>query len=397
MTSTADWAGSGLAHGVVLGQRFQVDGPAGKGGMGTAFFATDLESRKRVVVKVPQLPVTAERDPEAWRRITRRFAREGRHLGKVEHPNIPAVVGVGEHGSVPYLVMTCICGIELTEYRVRTVPRPAEFAAIGTAVAGALAACHENGIVHRDLKPDNLLVGENGVVYVIDFGIALSFDKETSRHTRNFVGTDAYAAPERFLGGEQFAPSDLYSLGCVFYHLLTGRAPFVEDGEKTLEKQHLDDLPVPPSQFAAGALPDLEELTLALLAKDTDDRPGVDDVQAVLRPHLPELGAPEPNPVSRPDVTIPYRTPEAVRAPEAPARARTESVRPFRARRRRDFLTEADIAETLQQATTAHEGGDHAAAMQMLTDLRCRAIETFGKGNPKVEPIERALSILVQP
>jgi serine/threonine-protein kinase len=386
-----------MVHGVVLGQRFQVDGPAGKGGMGTAFFATDLESRKRVVVKVPQLPVTAERNPEARRRIMRRFAREGRHLGKVEHPNIPTVVDVGEHGSVPYLVMTCIRGIELSEYRVRTEPRPAEFAAIGTAVASAVAACHTSGIVHRDLKPENLLVGENGVVYVIDFGIALSFDKETSRHTRNFVGTDAYAAPERFLGGEQVAQSDLYSLGCVFYHLLTGRAPFVEDGEKTLEKQHLYDLPVPPSRFATGVLPELEELTLALLAKDIGDRPGIDDVHAVLRPHLPELGAPEPNPVSRPDVTIPYRTPEAVRAPEAPARARAESVRPFRARRRRDFLTDADIAENLQQATTANEGGDRAAAMHMLTDLRRRAIETFGKGNPKVDPIERALNILQHP
>ncbi|RSN33164.1 hypothetical protein DL990_14230 [Amycolatopsis sp. WAC 01416] len=141
----------------------------------------------------------------------------------------------------------------------------------------------------------------------------------------------------------------------------------------------------------------MEELTLALLARNIGDRPGIDDVRAVLRPHLPELGAPEPNPVARPDVTIPYRTPEAVRAPEVPARARAESVHPFRARRRRDFLTEADIAEALQRATTAHEDGDHAAAVRMLTDLRCRAIETFGKGNPKLDPIERALNILEQP
>ncbi|WP_208608485.1 serine/threonine protein kinase [Amycolatopsis pretoriensis] len=390
MTSTTDGTGAALMPGAVLGQRFQVERPAGEGGMGLAFLALDLESRKRVIVKVPQLPVTAELDPEARRRVMGRFAREGRLLGKLEHRNIPAVVCVGEHGSVPYLVMTYIHGSKLGQYRQAVVPRPAEFAAIGTSVADALSACHAQEIVHRDLKPDNLLVGENGAVYVIDFGIALPRNTDTSRYTRNFVGTDAYAAPERFRGGELVTQSDLYSLGCVFYYLLSDRPPFVGDGGKTLEKQHLEDRPEPPSRFAVGVLPEFEELTLALLEKNVEDRPGIAELLAVLRPHLPVLGAPEPNPVSRPDVTIPYRTPAAVRPPEAPARVRPASVRPFRARRRGDFLTEAEITETLRLAAAEHEKGNSEAAARTVTDLHHRAIETFGAGNPKLEPIEQA-------
>ncbi|MEC3980449.1 serine/threonine protein kinase [Amycolatopsis sp. H20-H5] len=390
MTNAGDRSRPGLMQGAVLGQRFQVDRWADDGGMGVAYLALDLESRKQVIVKVPQLPVTADLDFEARRRVMGRFAREGRYLSDLDHPNIPTVVGQGEYGSVPYLAMTYIRGLKLTRYRQNTAPRPIEFAAIGTSVAEALAACHAGGIIHRDLKPDNLLVGENGVVYVIDFGIAIPSNADATRYTRNFVGTDDYAAPEQFLGGEPVVESDLYSLGCVFYHLLAGRPPFIADGGKTLEKQHLEDLPAPLSQFVGGVDPDLAELSLALLAKNIEDRPGIEDVRAVLRPHLPAAGSPEPSPVSLPDVTIPYRTPDAVRPPEAPARSRATFVRPFRARRRRDFLTEADIAETIRRAMAEHDG---ATAVRMLTELRGQAIETFGTGNPKLEPIERALNL----
>ncbi|MFD5247222.1 serine/threonine protein kinase [Amycolatopsis sp. NPDC058340] len=394
MTGMADNPGTSLMCGVVLGQRFQVVEQKGAGGMGVAYRALDLETRKQVIVKIPQLSATVDLDFEVRRRIMGRFDREGRLLNELEHFNIPAVIDRGEYGSVPYLAMTYIHGDKLTKYRQNTVPRLAEFAAIGSSVATTLAACHSTGIVHRDLKPDNLLVGDNGVVYVIDFGIALPMNKDTSRYTRNFVGTDDYSAPERFLGAEPVEQSDLYSLGCVFYHLLTGRPPFVEDGKKTIEKQHLDDRPASPSSFVADVDSGLADLTLALLEKKMEDRPGIETVLEVLRPHLPTVGAPEPNPVSLPDVTIPYRTPEAVRPPEAAAVRRSTSVRPFRARGRRDFLTEADIAEAIRQSIFERDSGDGAAAALTLTELRSRAIETFGEGNPKLEPIERALNLL---
>ncbi|WP_042220344.1 serine/threonine-protein kinase [Kutzneria albida] len=395
MASGADRPrGRRLVPGIVVGHQFQVREELGEGGMGVAYLARDLRSGKEVVVKVPQLPGTVDLDPGAYERTMKRFTQEGRLLRKLDHPNIPAVVGDGEHGSVPFIAMTYIEGKKLTCYRKVNLPRRTEFAAIGTSVARTLAACHRDKVLHRDLKPDNLMVGENGVVYVIDFGIALPLDGGASRYTRNFVGTDAYAAPERFRNREQVVQSDLYSLGCVFYFLLTARPPFIEEGGKSLEKQHLEDPPVPPSRHGSRLPSDLEGLTLGLLEKDIEDRPEIGDVLTTLEPYLPVNGAPEPNPVLQPDVTIPYRTPDKVRPPEAPAKSRTRATQPFRARQRHDFLTDTDITATIQRATTEHGRGDTAAAAQTLADLHRRAIESFGIGNPKLDPIEAALDLL---
>lgn len=394
MASAAGRPRTRLIAGTVVGQRFQVGEEAGEGGMGVAYTARDLRSGKKVIVKVPQLPGTVDLEPDAYDRTMKRFAREARLLRKLNHPNIPAVVGDGEHGSVPYIAMTYIQGGNLTRYRSLNVPRHTEFAAIGTSVAMTLAACHRDKVLHRDLKPDNLMVGENGVVYVIDFGIALPLGGDATSYTKNFVGTDAYTAPERFCGGEQVEQSDLYSLGCVFYFMLTARPPFVGGSGKSLEKQHMEDPPVPPSRFVNRLPRDLEDLTLGLLAKNVEDRSEIGDVLTALETYLPVNGEPEPNPVIEPDVTIPYRTPDKVRPPETPARSRPRATQPFRARPRHDFVTDADITATIQRATAEHNCGDAAAAAQTLADLHRRVIESFGIGNPKLEPIEAALNFL---
>ncbi|CRK59378.1 Serine/threonine-protein kinase PknB [Alloactinosynnema sp. L-07] len=383
-----------LVPGTVVGNRFQVTNQAGKGGMGVAYLAQDLQTGKQVIVKVPQLPGTEELKRDAYNRTISRFVREADSLRTLDHPNIPKVVDDGKYGSVPYIAMTYIRGRKLADYRAVNVPRYAELAAIGTSVAMALAACHRGGILHRDLNPDNLMVGENGVVYVIDFGIALPLGEDATRHTRDFVGTDEYAPPERFRKGKQTEKSDLYNLGCVFYFLLAARPPFIGDGEKSCEKQHLEDLPVPPSQFVNHMPGELEALTLGLLAKNVEDRPEIDDVLTTLKPHLPLTGAPEPNPVLTPDVTIPYRIPESVRPPEAPASSRTRATKPFQPRRRQDFLTDSEITSTIERATTEHGSGDTAAAARTLTDLRRRAVESFGTGNHKLDSIESAMNLL---
>lgn len=361
--------------------------------MGVAYRAWDLQLEKEVVVKLPQLPGTADLEPDAYDRTMKRFAREARVLRQLEHPKIPAVVGEGEHGSLPYIAMTYIRGHKLTAYRRKNVPRRAEFAAIGTSVGTALDACHQEQILHRDLKPDNIMVGENGAVYVIDFGIALPLTKDATSYTKNFVGTDAYAAPERFRKGDQ-VQSDLYSLGCVFYFLIVGWPPFNEDNGKSLEEQHREDPPIPPSRFRHQVPRDLEDLTLALLAKNVDSRPGIGEVLGTLKQYLPAEGGLEPNPVLMPDVTLPYRTPDKVRPPEAPARSRTRAAKPFRASSRHDFLTETDIDATIQRALAEHDRGDSHAAAQTLTELRHHAIESFGVDNPNLEPIDAALNVV---
>lgn len=362
--------------------------------MGVAYAAQDLRSGKKVIIKVPQLTGTADMHLDAYKRTMGRFAREARMLRALRHPNIPEVVGEGEYESVPYIAMTYIQGHSLTHYRENNVPRQAEFAVIGTSVAKTLAACHSKKVLHRDLKPDNLMIGENGVVYVIDFGIALPLDADATRYTNNIVGTDAYTAPERFRDDKQVEQSDLYSLGCVFYYLLTARPPFVEAGGKSWRQQHLEDVPVPPSRLGSRVPRDVEDLTLGLLAKNAEERPAINQVVATLAPYLPAKGAPEPNPVLEPDVTIPYRTTGSVRPPEAPSRSRRTTALPFTARRRHDFVTDADITAAVQLATTQHDNGDTAAAVQTLTDLQRRAMETFGVRSPRLALIESELARL---
>lgn len=392
MTDSAGTPRARLITGTVIGHRFQVLEEAGEGGMGVAYRALDLQSEKKVIVKFPQLPGTADLSTVAYRRTMKRFIREARLLRTMNHENIPKLIDDGEHGSLPYIAMTYIHGTNLSDYRTVNSPREPELAAIGTTVARTLAACHEKKVLHRDLTPRNLMVGANGVVYVIDFGIALPLDRDASRYTGSFVGLDEYMAPERFDNRVQGAQSDLYSLGCVLYFLLTARPPFTSDSGKSVKEQHLDAAPVPPSLLNNHVARGLEELTLSLLAKRADDRPNSSAVLAALKPYLPAEGAPEPNPVLQPDVTIPYRAPESVRPPEAAPQSRTKPARPFRAQPRHDFVTKTEIVATIERATEENSRGDTATATEILEDLHRRAVGTYGTGSSKLEPIVAALN-----
>ncbi|WP_155884846.1 serine/threonine-protein kinase [Actinomadura flavalba] len=396
MGSRADGAETQLVPGTVVGQRFHVGRQVGQGGMGTAYKARDLETDKDVVVKIPQLSAMSDFESAVRERVRKRFTREAKLLRKLHHPNIPAVIDEGAHGAVRYIVMTYIEGRELSEFRRSKPPSLLEFAAIGTSVGRALAACHREEILHRDLKPDNLMIGDNGVVYVIDFGIALPLGKEATRYTENWVGTDAYMAPERFSNGDQPEQSDLYSLGCVFYFMIVGRPPFEGDWEQ-IKRQHLEDPPVPPSRLVNRVPRRLEELTLALLAKRIEDRPNLDETLAVLKRYLPAKGDPEPNPVRRPDVTVPYRAPATVRRPEAAAASRAQTSQPFVPRQRSGLLTTAEISETLHRASTEQARGDTTTAARTLHELHDRAIESFGPNSPKLLPIKSALHLLDGP
>lgn len=392
MTDSAERPRARLITGTVIGHRFHVLEEAGEGGMGVAYLSLDLLSQKKVIIKVPQLPGTADLPTGDYRRTMKRFTREARTLRTLDHENIPKLIGEGEHGSLPYIAMTYIRGSNLGDYRMSNSPREHEFAAIGTTVARTLAACHEKGIVHRDLKPTNVMVGANGVVYVIDFGIAIPLDRDASRYTQSFVGSDEYMAPERFDNAEPDLPVDLYSLGCVLYFLLTARPPFIKESGKSVKEQHLDDAPVPPSRLNNQVARDLEELTLGLLAKNADDRPDTSAVLAVLKPYLPADGAPEPNPVLQPDVTFPYRAPERVRPPEAAAQSRTKPIQPFRAQPRHDFVTKTEIVAAIERATEENSRGETATATEILEDLHRRAVGTYGTGSSKLEPIVAALN-----
>ncbi|WP_211239260.1 serine/threonine-protein kinase [Actinokineospora inagensis] len=386
-----------LRPGDTIDHRFHLLREAGAGGMGVTFVATDTETAGTVVIKVPQLPGTDSLDEHVRGRVIGRFNREAGVLAMMtDHPTIPKVVRRGWHGSIPYIAMSYINGSTVEKWRYLT-PQLAELAAVGTSISRTLRAVHAKDVLHRDLKPVNIMISNSGQVYVIDFGIALPLVGDPTRYTRSFVGTDEYTAPECYQRDAK-EESDLYSLGCVLYFLLTGRPPFVQlpESTRTVQTQHTEDTPIPPSQRGARVPRAVEETVLALLAKDARDRPDIGAVLAALEPHLPAVGSPEPSPRLDPDVTLPFRDPTSGRPAEAEAPRQTKAARPFVAGPTRAFLTPDDIEEGIRAAVTQERSGDAAAATTILTELRVKATKAYGRGHRHVRPIEDALERLGQ-
>jgi eukaryotic-like serine/threonine-protein kinase len=150
---------------------------------------------------------------------------------------------------------------------------PDRVAGIGARVADALAAAHSAGIVHRDVKLANVMVAPDGSVKVLDFGIARAMDSTTLTQTSSVVGTAAYMSPKQALGRPADERSDIYSLGCVLYALLTGHPPFTGDGAAAILNQHANVAPQPPSRGNGRVPPELQALVMQMLAKSPDERP----------------------------------------------------------------------------------------------------------------------------
>jgi serine/threonine-protein kinase len=180
-----------------------------------------------------------------------------------------------------YLVMELVEGHSLAqELTAAGTLGPERVAAVAAQAAAGLAAAHREGIVHRDIKPGNLLSDAQGTVKIGDFGIARFVDDPASALTTagQIVGTSLYLAPERALGRPASAASDVYSLGCVLYQLLTGRPPFQGESATVTLHQHIDMAPVPPRERGAQLPPAFENYLLGLLAKQPADRPTAQEV-----------------------------------------------------------------------------------------------------------------------
>ena len=263
--------------GVVLGETiagYRLEAVAGHGGMGVVYRATQLRLGRTVAFKV--IAPDFARHPD----YRRRFQREARLAASIEHPNVIPVYEADELESGElYLAMRWVEGTDLRDLLARegvlTAPHAARLLA---PVARALGAAHSHGLVHRDVKPANILIAPGGDtdgehVYLTDFGIARAPDEEPGlTRTGAFVGSLAYAAPER-IEGEQGGPAaDIYALGCVLFETLTGHAPFNRESELATMRAHLDD-PVPSvCAEAAGVPPELDEVVRIALAKAPGQR-----------------------------------------------------------------------------------------------------------------------------
>jgi eukaryotic-like serine/threonine-protein kinase len=251
----------------VLGGRYALAAVMGTGGMATVWRARDEVLGREVAVKVLSPPYAA--DPG----FAARFEREARHAAAVSHPRLVTVFDCGVDGGTPYLVMELVTGRTLRQVLDEAGPLPAgQAAAIAAAVCEGLQAAHAAGLVHRDVKPANIILA-GGEVKILDFGIARAEGTVAGTATGIVLGTAAYLSPEQAAGRPAGPQSDLYSLGCVLFEMLTGSPPFTAESAVGLAHRHVHDDPSPPSVRRPGVPASLDQMTTRLLAKDPVGRP----------------------------------------------------------------------------------------------------------------------------
>jgi tRNA A-37 threonylcarbamoyl transferase component Bud32 len=239
----------------------------GSGGMGTVYEAEDVQLQRRVALKVINPRLAAS--PAARQALL----REARAIAALEHEHVVTVHQAGEVDGVVFLVMQLLRGETLAERLRREGRLPvAEVVRIGREVAAALAGAHAAGLVHRDIKPGNLwLEAPSGRVKVLDFGVVQALNDEPAQG-RGVTGTPAYMAPEQARGEAVGSAADLYSLGCVLYHLATGRPPTAGKTPQVLDASTADE-PLPPHRLNPAIPRRLSDLLLQLLARDPAQRP----------------------------------------------------------------------------------------------------------------------------
>ncbi|WP_199546696.1 protein kinase [Streptomyces sp. N35] len=276
----------------VLSGRYRLVERLGAGGMGVVWRAEDLVLHREVAVKTVAGPGVTEQ-------AAARLEREARAAaGLSDNQHVVTVHDFGRDGDTLFIVMALAPGRALD--RVLTTegpPAPARALDWARQICFALEAAHAAGIVHRDIKPANAVLGPDGTVRVLDFGIAwfhrdLGLDRLSQ--AGGVLGSVPWMSPEQARGEEVTAASDLYSLGCLLYQLLTGETPF---GDREVLAQivaHASEVPLPPSARRAGLPAELDRLVSALLAKSPDDRPGsAAETAARLGAIARELGAQE--------------------------------------------------------------------------------------------------------
>ncbi len=253
--------------------RYQVLAIVGAGSMGVVYKAFDPIIERTVAIKVLRPPVLADR--REYGDYLRRFYVEARAAGRLSHPHIVAVYDIGDWDGVPYIVMEFLEGMTLHTYlRQRMVFPWPEATEVIRQVAEALGYAHRNGILHRDIKPANIMILADGRVKVMDFGVAhmAGPGTEAAGVGEAIVGTPYYIAPE-VLEGKPYQPaSDIFSLGVVFYQLLTLERPFKGDTFPSVMHAILHTSPPPPSHYEAALPPILDTIVMRMLARSPGDR-----------------------------------------------------------------------------------------------------------------------------
>jgi predicted Ser/Thr protein kinase len=321
---------------MLVGQRigpFEIEKELGSGAMGMVYRAKFHRDDGRVVpvaLKVVALNLLGNEGAMA------RFEREASILKQLRHPHIVKLIATGRWRGTPFIAMEYIDGEPLDRVLARRGRLSwEEVVSYGRQLCDALQYAHEKGIIHRDLKPSNLMILKDGTLKLTDFGIAKDTDVTALTGANSTIGTAAYMSPEQCKGDRNLTPkSDLYSLGVVFFELLTGKKPFVADTTVEMFLKHVHEKPPRPGKMISEMPPKFDALLLQLMEKDKDHRPT--DAAWVLR-MLDEI---EEDMYARKSAGLEAATARRVdrrKDPDAPAidEADREAARALRGKRRR--------------------------------------------------------------
>ena len=256
--------------GTVLAGRYRVESTLGSGGMAVVYRAEDDILGRTVALK------TLHNDYAEMPTFRRRFRQEARAMASLDHENIVKVYDISQDGEVPFIVVECVSGRDigdllggrrggrLNEQFVRRM---------ATQLLHALSYAHRQGIIHRDIKPSNILLTPEGTVKVADFGIAriVEEDDVATGEPGEIVGSARYMSPEQLRGEDATPRSDVYSVGVLLYHCLTGRPPFSGD-VRSLARQHMHKDPTPPRRLNKRVTPGMEAVIMKALSKNPRDR-----------------------------------------------------------------------------------------------------------------------------
>src|SRR5687768_7665173 len=252
--------------------RYRILEPLGEGGMGRVFLAEDPSLGRKVAIKV--LPPELSRDTG----YRARLLVEARSASALNHPNILTVYDLGEHEQTLFVAMELVDGVTLREWAHERRRTPAEIFALVRQATRALAVAHAQGLVHRDLKPENMMVRRDGILKVLDFGLARSTSLEIGQATvlestpGAILGTAPYMSPEQVLGQSAGPASDVFSMGTIVHELLTGRHPFAAASPVEIMHRILQETPVAPSTLVPGLPPAIDFVLAKAFARDVARR-----------------------------------------------------------------------------------------------------------------------------
>lgn len=251
-------------EGKLLGNRYEMIEKIGNGGMSTVYKATDKVLKRYVAVKILRDEFTTDEE------FIKRFEVEAQSAARLTHPNIVSIYDVGVEGNLYYIVMELIQGKTLKEIIIEERgPLPWKWSVnVAIQIASALETAHKNNIVHRDIKPHNIIITEDGIAKVTDFGIAKAVSNSTITAFGTTIGSVHYFSPEHARGGFTDAKSDLYSLGVVMYEMVTGRVPFDADTPVSVALKHMQEEPEEPIEINPNVPVAINKMIMKALQKD---------------------------------------------------------------------------------------------------------------------------------